>query len=297
MSGEFKILNEEMEFILLEGKMQNELISQLRKSRKFKDHEIETIARNILDVDPTRKKTWRTKIKDWVISGEIKLDEDGSMLTRDLEIHTKSNLNKKDFDKRSDLAEYIENFKKNKGVEDNMFNYTFDIDYNDSRFTIYHIQEQNKTEYIEKLGKCTTWCVTTDKMFGYYPLPYYLLVDKKEKKQYAIVPSGGQFRDSKQNEDNSKKRFEDFDKILNLRERYYSKHLVIDSEISDIFIYDHPTFDKYHKVKLSAFGFRNDAYIDNKGRVCSEGYVKILDRHVENGKLKFKFGKVGSFDC
>jgi hypothetical protein len=265
--------------LLLEGKMENELIAQIRKhfkQYKFrspllqprdyihvtfdlhlkKNQTDETlndiaffIAREILDIDPTPRKSWRFKIKEWMFNGEIVIGEDKEMLERDLKAHLKSNSQKMDFEKRSDLAEFVLKIKEKRAVDD-IFSYTFDIDHSDNRFNIYHIQEKDKSEYLKKLGPCTTWCIATDQMFGRYPLPYYLLVDKKEKKQYAIVPSAGQFRDSKQNESNSEKRFEEFDEILDLRGKYYQSPPE-DSWV-DTYIYDYPgsPFKMYKEYEI-----------------------------------------------
>jgi hypothetical protein len=320
-----QFISEQEQHIILEGKMEDELTSQMYndyikgdlKSMKALGigiggkqalHDKATldgvrvkynkIAKQILDLDPTRKKSWRFKIKEWLISGEIALPEDATMLTRDLTLHTKLNINKTDFKTRADVSEYIQKVKDNKGIVDEMFDYTFDIDHDDKQFTIYNIQEKDKREYISKLGQCTTWCISTDQMFGYYTLPYYLLVDKREKKQYAIVPSGGQFKDSKQNADNSEKKFEEFDRTLDLRNKYFFNTPPKNVDIMDAYIYSGPKFENAPlDIKVAVSGITN-ATINGDGTMDVNDDVLILDSHVENGKLKFKFGKVtGEFEC
>lgn len=259
MPKELQILNEELEIlveresnVLFEGKMEDELVAQLGKHRiktqklrirKVSELEprsleqVQRMAKSILDTDPTQKKSWRFKIKEWIHAGDVVWPEDMPKLNQELQLAKKFNITMYDkFKTRMDLYEFLENVKKNRGIVDERFNYTFDIDYSDKRFIIYTIQEKNKAEYIEKLGSCTTWCISTNQMFGHYDLPYYLLVDKFKEQQYAIVPSAGTFRDSKQNRSASHQRFEEFDEILNLRERYYSK--VIPAFVDDEYIYE-----------------------------------------------------------
>jgi hypothetical protein len=243
--------------LLLEGKMEDELSAQIYKELKrnkdlfrnltsstrlvFKEKNLaETLASTILDVDPTQRKSWRFKIKEWILSGELNILEDAQLLKQDLDYHMKSHSQTRDFEKRSDLAEFVLNIKRNRGMVDDIFKYTFDVDYYDKRFHIYKIQAKDKEEYKEKMRNCTTWCLAQG-YFDHYGLPHFILVDKKEKKQYAIVPGGGQFRDSAQNRENSQKRFEEFDRILKLRERYYSE-LPTDVSLIDRYIYNHHSF-------------------------------------------------------
>jgi hypothetical protein len=306
-------ITEQENIFLLEGKMEDELTSQIMNHHKkhskpmlkgfekdfgpdFAAQQFKFIAKSILDLDPTPRKSWRFKIKEWILAREIQLDEDGVMLKRDLQDHKRFNVNKTDFKTRAELAEYISKVKENKGIVDDMFSYTFDIDHSDKRFNIYLIQEKDKTEYIKKLGQCTTWCISTEQMFGRYELPYYLLVDKKEKKQYAIVPTGGQFKDSKQNLKNSEKKFEEFDKILDLRGKYYFSTLPTTIDIIDEYIYKGPKFEKEasDELKLIAYGIDpSRAYIESDGRITSSRNIFITSDMVENKKMKLKFSNVG----
>jgi hypothetical protein len=276
-----QFISEQEHSIILEGKMEDDLSSQIKnkilKDRNVKSRIIRTIPQErneddteyairvgkessnaILNMDATSKKTFRMLILDWWISGEINLKEDAHFINTDLKYYEKANATKKEFKTRSELAEFISNIKSNRGIVDVMFDYTFDIDHDDKQFTIYNIQEKDKREYISKLGQCTTWCISTDQMFGHYTLPYYLLVDKKEKKQYAIVPTGGQFKDSKQNDDNSEKKFEEFDKILDLRNNYFFKIHPKNVDIMDAYIYSGPKFENAPlDIKVAVSGIIN----------------------------------------
>jgi hypothetical protein len=301
------ILNENIE-LMLEGRMEDELVAQLGKWYKTKNRtrdlddtqkdEISVLAKSILDVDPTKKKSWRFKIKDWIISNEIKLPEDTGSLKQELTYHMNTNSQKMDFNKRSDLSEFIANIKKNRGIVDEIFNYEFEIDYSDDRFIIYVIQNgRDEKEFKAKLADCTSWCIASSH-WGEYSPPYYLLIDKKEKTKYAIVPGGAQFRDPGQNVSNSEKRFEEFDKILDLRNRYYFKIAPRDIGLMDHYIYEHPSFEKSDdKVKLAILGLQN-ATFNSDGTIDVDGDIDITDKMVDNGKFKYKFGNVsGDFSC
>jgi hypothetical protein len=204
-------------------------------------------AKAILDVDPTRKKSWRYKIMKWVEDKEVVFPEDAPMLKRELTQAMKYNLTDySTFETRESLQKFIANVKKNRGIVDEIFGYTFDIDYDDKDYRIYTIREENQEEYTEKLGECTSWCIATSEMFGRYELPYYLLITKQDKKRYAIVPSAGQFRDSQQNVNNSESKFEVFDDDLDLRNKYYyqvSPDGTPDADLIDHYIYEHEKFE------------------------------------------------------
>jgi hypothetical protein len=299
-------LTENTNRLIIEGKMESELSAQIfniiRRDKKKHDIVVLNVGEStdlkamcaelssqILDADATRSKTFRYLIRDWVLSGEINLKEDTQMLSRDLKEYDKSGSTKKDFATRSDLGEFILNIK-NTGIVDDKFDYTFDIDYNDKRFTIYLIQEKDKQEYMSKLGDCTTWCITTNEMFDAYTLPYYLLVDKKEQKQYAIVPGGGQFKDSKQNAVNSEKKFEEFDKILNLRKKYYNMK---PSQATDTYIYMHDSIDL--DVQYSIL-FMNGTYkLNSDNSVDFNGSLNDMSKFFKNGELVVNFNHVTSY--
>jgi hypothetical protein len=242
------LLNEQVE-LMLEGKMEDELVAQLGKWYKTKHRtrdlddtqkdEISVLAKSILDVDPTKRKSWRFKIKEWILSGEIHLPKDTNYLSKALKMHMSYHVEKHDFNSMSELLDFVNNITTNRGAVDEMFNYEFKIDYHDKRFIIYKIEEKDRDAFIAKLGApCTTWCVSDEIGFGMQRLPYYLLVDKNEKKQYAAVPTAGQFRDSKQNVTNSEKKFEEFDRLLDLRHKYYYDMVpMLLGEVYDGYIY------------------------------------------------------------
>lgn len=151
--------------VLLEGKMEDDLTAQIINRIKkrtpgfkvFDEKGVRYLVKKILEIDPTPRKSWRFNIKDWVLNKEVMFPEDVPMLKQELQLAKKFNITQyKMFDTRTKLSEYLDKIKEHRGIVDGIFNYTFDIDYSDKRFNIYHIQAKDRAEYVEKLGQCTS---------------------------------------------------------------------------------------------------------------------------------------------